>query len=58
MVDARVISPSVLLLFRLFLFHWLCFSFFASTSRLNSFLSFAEAGGGKYVLTLTMGHYK
>lgn len=36
---------------------FLSFSF-ASTSRLNSFMSFAEAGGGKHVSTLTMGHYK
>lgn len=45
-------------------FHWLCLSTsflsfsFASTSRLNFFMSFAEAGGGKLVSTLTMGHYK
>lgn len=40
-----------------FLYSFLSFSF-ASTSRLNSFMPFAEAGGGKHVSTLTMGHYK
>lgn len=58
MVDARVISPSVLLFFTgCVSLLFLSFSF-ASTSRLNSFMPFAEAGGGKHVSTLTMGHYK
>jgi len=64
MVDARVLSPSMLLtfsstsFFSLAVFLYFFLFLFASTNRLNSFMSFAEVGGGKHVSTLTKEHYQ